>query len=183
MANQNKTPIGALFAADPVTGVISTNPEDVGENPNGTTFTATGNQLADYHPFGQVYGTIYERVAATPEERAAIGSWVAATLKPEYAKLPAPSGSDSPNTRELRAHLFGALGYYAKDPAILAQAREITEKYLADPGSVDATLGQTAVAIAARNGGIDPLRPVAEGRGNLDESRTAGGLAPLAGRV
>jgi aminopeptidase N/puromycin-sensitive aminopeptidase len=108
---------------------------------------------------------IYERVAGTEQERAAIAAWLRTTFAPEYAKLPPPSDSDSPNTRELRAHFFGALGYYAKDPAVLAQAREITQKYLADPGSVDATLGQTALAIAARNGDaalFDQLQKVAE---------------------
>ena len=34
LANQNKTPVGALFTADPVTGKLSTNPENVTENPN-----------------------------------------------------------------------------------------------------------------------------------------------------
>lgn len=55
--NVNKMPIGALFAPDPKTGVLSTNPQHVEENPNGTTFTATGNTLADYRPYGLVYGT------------------------------------------------------------------------------------------------------------------------------
>jgi len=108
---------------------------------------------------------IYQRVASTPQQRAALASWMHTTFGPEYAKLPPPSDSDSPNTRELRAHYFGSLGYYAKDPAVLAQAREITEKYLADPGSVDATLGQTALTIAARNGDsalFDQLQHVAE---------------------
>ncbi len=54
LANQNKTPIGALFAADPVTGIIATNPENVTQQTNGTKIP---NVLADYHPFGQVYGT------------------------------------------------------------------------------------------------------------------------------
>ena len=57
LANQNKTPLGALFSADPRTGVVSTNPENVTENPTGAGETATGNTLADYHPLGQVYGT------------------------------------------------------------------------------------------------------------------------------
>jgi aminopeptidase N/puromycin-sensitive aminopeptidase len=108
---------------------------------------------------------IYERVAETPAQRAAISTWLRTIIAPEYAKLPPPSESDSPNTRELRAHLFGALGYYAKDPTVLAQAREITEKYLADPASVDGTLGQTALEVAARNGDaalFDQLQKVAE---------------------
>jgi len=57
VSNQNKTPIGALFSPDPVTGVLSTNPQNVGQNPNGTTYTLTGNALADYHPLGVAYGT------------------------------------------------------------------------------------------------------------------------------
>jgi aminopeptidase N/puromycin-sensitive aminopeptidase len=109
--------------------------------------------------------SIYERVAATPEERTALAAWLRTTFAPEYAKLPPPSDADSSNTRELRAHLLTVLGYYGKDPAALAQAREITEKFLADPSSVDATLGQTAVAVAARNGDaalFDQLQKVAE---------------------
>ena len=109
--------------------------------------------------------TVYERVAATPEEHAALSAWVGATFAPELAKLPPPSAADSPNARELRAELFRALGIYAKDPAVLKQAREIAEKYLADPSSVDATLGQTALAIAARNGDaalFDQLQKIAE---------------------
>jgi len=57
LANQNKTPIGAFFKPDPKTGVTSTNPEDLQENPTGTGETATGNSAADYHPYGYAYGT------------------------------------------------------------------------------------------------------------------------------
>ncbi len=54
VADQNKTPIDSLFKADSRTGIISNNPENVGTNTNGT---ATGNVLADYHPYGYAYGT------------------------------------------------------------------------------------------------------------------------------
>jgi hypothetical protein len=59
LADQNKTPMGAFFAPDPKTKVISTNPENLGTNTNGT---KTGNQAADYHPYGFAYGTagVYE---------------------------------------------------------------------------------------------------------------------------
>lgn len=52
-ANQNKVPIGAFFKPDPVTGVISDNPENLGTNTNGT---KTGNNEADYHPYALEYG-------------------------------------------------------------------------------------------------------------------------------
>lgn len=55
LADQNKTPIGAFFKNDPVTGnPSSTNPENQATNANGT---PTGNKVADYHPFGYAYGT------------------------------------------------------------------------------------------------------------------------------
>ena len=50
LADQNKTPIGAFFKPDPVTGVRSTNPENLGTNPMVCGGTPTGNKLADYHP-------------------------------------------------------------------------------------------------------------------------------------
>jgi hypothetical protein len=59
LANQNKTPVGAFFAKDPSTGVLSTNPENLAENPDlgNLTYKATGNVAADYHPYGYAYGT------------------------------------------------------------------------------------------------------------------------------
>jgi aminopeptidase N/puromycin-sensitive aminopeptidase len=124
---------------------------------------------------------IYERVAGTAEERAAVAAWLRTTFAPEYAKMPPPSDTDSSNTRELRAHFFGVLGYYGKDPAVLAQARQITDKYLEDPASVDATLGQTALAIAARNGDaalFDQLQKVAETSTNPEFQEGALRLLP-----
>jgi len=109
--------------------------------------------------------TAISRLASTPAEKDAFSAWIRATFGPEYAKLAAPADSDSANTRELRAQLFGVLGYYGKDPAVLAQANRIVEQYLADPSSIDATLGETALAIAARNGDaalFDKLQQVFE---------------------
>ncbi|HLY43754.1 MAG TPA: M1 family metallopeptidase [Terracidiphilus sp.] len=96
--------------------------------------------------------TAYDRIASTPEEKAALSAWIRATFGPEYAKLGKPSSSDSPNTRELRAHLFDVLGFFGNDPEVIAEAHDIAEKYVADPASVDPTLGRTALAVAARNG-------------------------------
>ena len=97
-------------------------------------------------------GVIDSRVAASPDEKQALAAWVRAMLAPEYARLGPPRPADSPNTRELRAQLFGALGFYGNDPVILAQARTLAEQYLADPTSVDPTLRETALSIAASHG-------------------------------
>ncbi len=95
---------------------------------------------------------IFSQVAAAPFERDHLAAWIRATFSPELARLGASSPDDTPDKIELRAELFALLGLYGKDPGVLAQAREIAEKYIADPGSLDATLGQTALAIAAHNG-------------------------------
>ena len=96
--------------------------------------------------------TVYSRVASTTDQRDAVAKWLRDTFSPVYEKMGPASASDSPNTREMRAQLFGVLGYYGKDPAVLKQAREIADKYLDNPASVEPSMGQTALAIAARNG-------------------------------
>jgi aminopeptidase N/puromycin-sensitive aminopeptidase len=120
--------------------------------------------------------SIYERVAAAPQEKASLSAWIRATFAPEYAKLGAPAESDSPNTRELRAELFGLLGMYGEDPAVVAQAGQIAQKYLADPASVDPTLGRTALGIAARNGDaalFEKLQTVYETAANPEMQESA----------
>jgi aminopeptidase N/puromycin-sensitive aminopeptidase len=98
------------------------------------------------------FETAYVRIAATPEEKSAMQAWVRKTFGPAYSALRPSASTDSPNTRSLRAQLFTLLGVYGKDPALLVQAREITQHYLADPGSVDPTLRETALQLAAENG-------------------------------
>jgi len=113
--------------------------------------------------------TIFERVAATSEEKNAVSAWIRGAFAPVFARLGAPSENDSANTREMRSQLFSLLGYYGKDPAVLAQANQIAQQYLSDPASVDAALGQTALSIAARNGDaalFDKLQKIAETSAN-----------------
>ncbi len=95
---------------------------------------------------------VYTRIAATQEQKDKLAAWIRKTFASEYARLAPPAADDSANTRELRAHLFAILGELGKEPSVVAQAREISDKYIADPSSVDATLAQTALVIAARNG-------------------------------
>jgi aminopeptidase N/puromycin-sensitive aminopeptidase len=122
------------------------------------------------------FAAVYSRVAATPEEKAALSAWIRTNFAPEYAKEPAPSASDAPNTRELRAQFFDVMGYFGKDPAVVAEANRIAEQYLVDPGSVDATLGQTALFVAARNGDaalFEQLQKVFETSTNPEIQETA----------
>jgi aminopeptidase N len=61
-----------------------------------------------------------------------------------------PGESDEQKT--LRSRLFNALGYDARDPETLAEARKIADKALADPSSVDHQLAGGAFGVAALNG-------------------------------
>ncbi|MFT4112703.1 M1 family metallopeptidase [Silvibacterium sp.] len=109
--------------------------------------------------------TIYGQIAATPEDKASLRAWVVKTFKPSLDRLGEASSSDSPDKRELRATLFGAVGGMGKDPQVIAEAKTIAAKYLADQGSEDATLAQTALGIAAANGDAafyDQLQKIAE---------------------
>ena len=90
-------------------------------------------------------------IASTKGERDALAEWIRRTYAAQYAKLGAPAAGDSPNTRQLRADLFALLGAHG-DPGVAAQAHEIADRYLANPASVDPTLGRAAVDIAAEDG-------------------------------
>jgi len=99
-------------------------------------------------------GAIEERIAATPEERAALFAWLRKEFSPAYAALgPMPSGKDNEpeDKKQMRALLFGILGT-AEDPAVIADARTLADRYFADPTSVDPALAQTAVGISVNHG-------------------------------
>lgn len=97
-------------------------------------------------------GAIIDRVAVTAAEKSALAAWLRRNFAPVLTKLGPPSPADTPDARQLRAELFSVLGYYGKDPQVLAEASKIAEQYFTEPASIDPTLGQTALAIAARNG-------------------------------
>jgi aminopeptidase N len=86
-------------------------------------------------------------------DRDSYRSWLRQYLSPMLKDVgwePKPGESDEQKT--LRARLFNALGYDARDPEVLAQARKIADKYLDDPSSVDRELANGAFGLAALNG-------------------------------
>jgi aminopeptidase N len=95
---------------------------------------------------------IADQVASTREERDALAHWIRNNFAPVYAQLGSPSPNDSPNTLRLRAELFSLLGYRGDDPAVADAARQIADRYIANPASVDPNLGRAALAVAAENG-------------------------------
>jgi aminopeptidase N len=89
---------------------------------------------------------------ASDAERAQLAAWVRQSYTPAFKALGDFAPSDGPEKRELRAALFGLLGDIGKDPEVIAQSKKITAEYLANPESVEGTLAQTAMRIAASNG-------------------------------
>ena len=86
-------------------------------------------------------------------DRGAYRAWLRQYLTPltkEVGWEPKPGESDEQKT--MRSRLFTALGYDARDPQVLAQAREIADKVLADPSSVDPELARGAFRLAALDG-------------------------------
>ena len=63
-----------------------------------------------------------------------------------------PKPGESDEQRTLRSRLFDALGYDARDPETLEEARTIADKALADPASIDTEMAGGAFALAALNG-------------------------------
>jgi aminopeptidase N/puromycin-sensitive aminopeptidase len=80
-------------------------------------------------------------------------NWLQQYLTPamkDVGYVPKPRESDEQRT--LRSRLFDALGYDARDPETLEEARKIADKALADPASVDTEMAGGAFALAALNG-------------------------------
>jgi aminopeptidase N/puromycin-sensitive aminopeptidase len=80
-------------------------------------------------------------------------TWLRQYLSPAIKEMgyePKPGESDEQRT--LRSEVFNALGYDARDPETLEEARKIAEKGLADPASVDREMAGVAFALSAMNG-------------------------------
>ncbi len=96
------------------------------------------------------------RYLVTENDRESYRTWLRGYLSPMLKDVGwEPKAGDSDEQRTLRSRLFNALGYDARDPEVLAQARKIADKALDDPSSVDRQIAGGAMALAALNGGED----------------------------
>jgi len=94
-----------------------------------------------------------QRYLVSDTNRDSYRAWLRKYLSPAMKEVgwePKPGESDEQRT--LRARLFNALGYDARDPEALAEAKTLAEKALADPSSVDHELAGGAFPLAALNG-------------------------------
>ncbi|MGA8430276.1 MAG: M1 family aminopeptidase [Candidatus Sulfotelmatobacter sp.] len=80
-------------------------------------------------------------------------SWLRGYLAPFQKELGwEPKPGDSDEMKQMRAGLLNALGNGARDPEAMAAARQIAEKALDNPSSVDRQLAGSAFRVAALNG-------------------------------
>jgi len=120
-------------------------------------------------------GAVDARIA-TPEERVQLAAWVRAQFRPAYDRIKNVSSSDSLETRELGGMLFGMLGQIGRDPQIMAEAQQLTQKYLDDPASVDPSLIRPAIFVATANGDshlFDQLQQISKTSNNPEVQTTA----------
>ena len=89
----------------------------------------------------------------TDRDRASFRAWLRQYLTPILKDVGWESRpGESDEQRMLRARLFNSLGYDARDPEVLAQARKIADQVLDNPASVDREMAIGAIALAALNG-------------------------------
>ena len=89
---------------------------------------------------------------ASDQDKKQFQNWVVRTFHPIYTQLQGAEHGGSADERERLASLFTILGLVGKDPAVIADARQLTEKYLQNPSSVDPILAATAPAVATASG-------------------------------
>jgi len=93
------------------------------------------------------------RYLVTDSDRESYRVWLRQYLMPILKDVGAEAkAGDSDENKALRARLFGALGYDAREPETLAQARKIADQALADPASVDREFAMAAFGLEALNG-------------------------------
>ena len=116
---------------------------------------------------------------ATDEDRAEFAAVVRRQFGPVYAALGSPAKGEPFDRQQLRGTLFEMLGA-AQDPAVLAQAQQLTTRVFAVDNkkdkTLDATLSDSAVLVSASNGDAalyDKLLAVSRNSGDPGEKTDA----------
>lgn len=91
-----------------------------------------------------------------PDLEKTYGAFLFSVFKPMLDEIGTAKVADEPALIEkLRPGLINALGWRCKDPEILELAAAKANDYMADPYSVDPSLAQHFLRLAARNGNAD----------------------------
>jgi len=121
---------------------------------------------------------------ATDEDRVEFAAMLRHQFGPVYAALGSPARGESFDRQQLRGTLFEILGM-ARDPAVLAQAQELTTRTFAVGNkrdkTLDATLSDAAVLVSTTNGDSALYEKVlAVSRNSSDPGEKADALRTLA---
>jgi aminopeptidase N/puromycin-sensitive aminopeptidase len=94
---------------------------------------------------------------ATDDDRTQLAAVLRREFSPIYTGLGQPTKNEPFDRQQLRALLFETLGA-AKDPAVLAEAHQLTDRAFADPNHEDKTLDpvltDAAIVITTANGDV-----------------------------
>ncbi|HUI83347.1 MAG TPA: M1 family metallopeptidase [Candidatus Binatia bacterium] len=108
--------------------------------------------------FGQHLDFIDDHML-TDADRPEFQAWLRAQFSPVLQQLGYNARpNDTPEEKQKRAILFAGLGNLANDPEVIQQARVMVQQYMKDPASVDGTLAQAVVGVAARHGDAELYR-------------------------
>ena len=102
---------------------------------------------------------------ASEEDRKRLAAWIRTEFVPVYRALPPVANGEAYELSERRAALFQLVGSLGQDPGVIAEAATIAGKWLQNPASVNPTLAQSALQVAAENGDaalFDKLQQLAE---------------------
>jgi aminopeptidase N len=92
---------------------------------------------------------------ASPAVRPQFRSWVSSLLTPALTDAGWVGKAQEPDaTRSLRATVVAALGYTARDAQVLARASTLVRQELDEPGSIEPTLLNVIVPLAALQGDV-----------------------------
>jgi aminopeptidase N/puromycin-sensitive aminopeptidase len=95
--------------------------------------------------------TVDNRIA-TDEDRKRLSGWVDREFQPAYEKVHLVRPDDVPDRIELRGDLFTLLGDIGEDPAVIAESRDVTQRWLKNQASVEPTLAIAARTVASTHG-------------------------------
>jgi aminopeptidase N/puromycin-sensitive aminopeptidase len=118
-----------------------------------------------------VVDTIVDQLTAigldlvTEAEAPAYRRWLAAYLRPIMSEIGwTPKAGEPDEMKRMRAKVVSTLGYVARDEETLRRARELTTLALNDPTSVDPTLLDVVVDLAAIDGDAAFFQQINEAR-------------------
>jgi aminopeptidase N len=129
----------------------------VGREPVGDFLAFAGGLQNDHSPalMEDLLGHLdyIGRYFVTDGDRDSYRAWLDRYLTPILNDVGwGPKPGEAEENASLRHFVFRALGYDARDPKALAEARELADKGLENPNAIDPELASSALSLAALNG-------------------------------